>query len=138
MTIALGRLGRVKKNGTEIGKVTTPTLNSSAGTIDLTSLGDDWMKYATGMNQYTLDFTMFMVSDDAGQNALYTAWQNKTGLNDIELWVDATTYFACDTVTDSEAEMLVTTYNVSYDNNSAVAVKVTLTGSGPLTKETSV
>lgn len=136
MTIALGRIGRVKKNGVEIGKITTPTLTGSAGTIDLTSLGDDWMKYAIGMNDYTIAFTMFMVSADSNQNAIYTAWQTKTGLTDIELWVDSTTYFECDVITDTEAEMLVTGYNVTFDNVSAVAVAVTLTGSGPITKTT--
>jgi hypothetical protein len=132
--IDLGRIGRVKKNSVEIGKITAPTLSCAAGTIDLTSLGDDWSKFAIGLNSYTISFNMFMVSTDSAQNAIFTAYNTKTGLTDIEIWTDATAYYTCDISTDSEAEMLVTGYNITFDNNSAVSVAVTLTGSGPIYK----
>ena len=136
MTIALGRIGRLKKNGVEIGKITTPSLTISSTTIPLSALGDDWDKVAVGMNSYVLAFTMFMVADDSNQNAIYTASVTKVGLTDIELWTDSTTYFECNVIADPEAQMIVESYAITFDNESAVAIAVSLKGSGPITKTT--
>jgi hypothetical protein len=133
--ISLGRECRLKKNSVVIGKVTAPSLSCSAGTIDLTSLGDLWNTFATGMSSYTLSFNLLMVREDANQNAIWTAFETRTALNDIELWLDSTCYITCDVAgadPDYPPEMVVTSYNITLDNNSAVQVAVTLTGSGPI------
>lgn len=134
MSVSLGRQGTLKKNGVTVAKITAPNLSCSAGTIDLTSLGDLWNKFATGMGSYTLSFNMLMVSDDATQNAIWSAFENRTELTDLALYVDSTGYFTCDTDSDAEASMVVTGYNITFDNNSAVQVAVTLQGNGPIRK----
>ena len=134
MAVSLGRQGTLKKNEVTVSKITAPSLSCSAGTIDLTSLGDLWDKFATGMGSYTLSFNMLMVSDDVTQNAIWSAFENRTELTDISLYVDSTSYFTCDIDADSEASMVVTGYNVTFDNKSAVQVAVTLQGNGPLKK----
>lgn len=135
MAAALGRTARIKKNNADIAKVTSGTFSGSSSTIDLSSLGDEWDKFAIGMNSYTISMNTLMVTDNTSQNALYTAWVNKTKLTDIEIYIDSTTSIVIDTSTDTEAGMYVTGYNITFDNGSAVGVDITIQGSGPIKKE---
>jgi len=132
MAVTLGRNVTIKKNDVTIAKVTSGSFSGSAGTIDLTSLGDQWNKFAIGMNEYTIDMTILTVSDNTEQNAIRDAFIDKTELTDISIHLDSTTIIDIDTDTDSEASMIVSSWALTIDNGSAVEQAVTLTGNGPI------
>jgi len=132
MAVLLGRTVTIKKNDVTIAKVTSGSFSGSAGTIDLTSLGDQWNKFGVGMNEYSIDMTILTVSDNTEQNAIRDAWIAKTELTDITINLDSTTIIECDIDTDSEASMIVSSWALTIDNGSAVEQAVTLTGNGPI------
>jgi hypothetical protein len=133
----LGRDCTIKKNDVTIGFARNVSVTVNGNTIDITALGDEWAKNAIGMSSYEVSFEYLYVKDNTEQNAIESAAFNRTALTDIEIYVDATTYYHCDIVTDADANMKVSSWGMTFDNENAVSVPVTLVGSGPIKKSSS-
>jgi len=134
--VKLGRNARIKLDGTVVARMTSMDITINNDTIDITSFGDEWMKFCRGMQSWTGTVNGYLDLDNAQQSTLVTAAEAGTLVSTLSFWVDSTTYFSSDLVEDSEAGMYIDSYNFTADNNSVVSFSMSLTGSGPLTRTT--
>lgn len=132
--VNLGRNARIKLGGTVIARMTSMDVTINNDTIDITSFGDEWMKFCRGMQSWTATVNGHLDLGDASQSTLETAARAGTLVNNLQFFIDATNYFASDIVTDTEAGMFIDSYNFTGDNNSVVSFSMSVTGSGPLTR----
>ena len=137
MAVLLGRNSRILKNNVVVAKMTSMSLTIGEETIDVTSFGDQWMKYAIGMSSWTASISGFYIKDSTEQNALRAANINRTEITDLKFAIEysdstAQAYYECDTVTDAEAACIIDSMTVTSDNNSVVAFDMSVTGSGPI------
>jgi len=129
--VKLGREARIKLGGVVVARMTSMDITISNDTLDITSFGDEWAKFCRGMQSWTGSVTGHLDLDDASQSTLVDAAESGTLVDDLSFWVDSTTYFASDLVTDSEAGLYIDSYNFTADNNSIVSFTMALTGNGP-------
>ena len=132
MAVILGRDSRIKKNNVVVSKMSSFSLSVNDEEIDITSFGDVWAKNAIGMRNWQASVSGFYIKDNTEQNAIRAANINGTQLTDIEFYLDATSYYDIDVVTDNEAACTVTSFTITSDNNSVVAFDAEFSGSGPI------
>lgn len=132
MAVKLGRNSRIKLGTTVIARMRSFEININNEMIDITSFGDEWAKFARGMQSWTASVEGHLDLDDASQLTLVTAAEDGTILQNLRFYIDSTTYFAVDLVEDSEAGCFVDTYTPTSDNNNTVQFTMAVTGSGPL------
>jgi predicted secreted protein len=135
--IKLGRNSRVKLNGVTVARMKSFSLSENNETLDVTSFGDTHLKYERGMQSWTASISGHMDVDDASQSTLRTAARAGSKLTDLELYVDSTAYYSCDTDTDAEACCIISSFSRNAEHNGIVSFDMEVTGSGPL-KETGV
>lgn len=133
----IGRNCNFKKNDVVVENARNVTMAVNGTVIDYSSLGDEWRKILIGMSSYSFSFEYMYTLSNTEQNAIEYAALNRTSLNDVQIFIDSTSYFTCDVATDADACMLVSDWNVTFNNDDVVVVSVTLQGSGPLHKTTS-
>jgi predicted secreted protein len=132
MSVILGRNSRIKLGTTTIAKMTTFELAINNEMIDITSFGDEWAKFARGMQSWTASVSGHIDLDDASQSTLVDAAEDGTILTNLRFYIDSTTYFAVNLVEDADAGCFVNSYTPTSDNNSTVKFTMAVTGSGPL------
>ncbi len=132
MAVILGRNSRIKKNSVTIAKMTSMSITIGDETIDITSFGDNWAKFAIGMRNWTASISGFYVKDNTEQNALRTANIGGTSITDLTFYIDSTSFYDIDTVSDTESACVIDTFTVTSDNNAVVAFDMTVTGTGVL------
>lgn len=136
MAVKLGRNARIKLDNTTIARMTSFEITHNSQTIDITSFGDRFSKFASGMLSWTGTITGHMDLDDASQSTLDTAARAGNTIANMRFYIDATTWFQCDTATDAEANLIIDSYSFNTDNNSVVSFTMSVTGSGGLSRET--
>ena len=129
--VNLGRNARIKLGTVTIARMTSMDVTISNDTIDITSFGDEWAKFCRGMQSWTASIAGHLDLDDVSQAALVDAAEGGTLINDLRFYIDSTTYFASDLVTDAEAGLYIDSYNFTADNNSVVSFTMSVTGNGP-------
>ena len=132
MSVILGRNSRIKKNSVTVAKMSSFSLSVNDEEIDITSFGDVWAKNAIGMRNWSASVSGFYIKDNTEQMAIRAANINGTQLTDIQFFLDATSYYSIDTITDTEAACTVTSFTITSDNNSVVAFDAEFSGSGPI------
>jgi len=132
--VNLGRNARIKLGTVTIARMTSMDVNINNSTIDITSFGDDWMKFCLGMQAWTATITGHLDLDDASQSTLVAAAENGTLITNLRFYIDSTNYFASNLIEDSEAGLYIDTYNFTADNNSVVSFSMSVTGNGPLSR----
>jgi len=135
--VKLGRESRIKLDGVVVARMTSFDITISNDTLDITSFGDEWTKFCRGMQSWTGSVSGHLDLDNTEQAAFVAAAENGTLVDGLSFWVDSTTYFASDLVTDPEAGLYIDSYNVTSDNNSIVSFTMSLTGNGPFKRFTS-
>lgn len=134
MAVKLGRNARIKLGTVEVARMTSMTLNRSNETIDITSFGDQDTKFKRGMRSWTISVAGHLDLDDASQKSLVDAAEEGAEVTDLRLYIDSTSYYYIDTVTDAEAAAFVDSYSWNTDNNSVVSFDMSFTVSGPLAR----
>ena len=132
--VNLGRNARIKLDEVTIARMTSMDVNINNSTIDITSFGDNWMKFCLGMQAWTATITGHLDLDDVSQATLVDAAENGTLINNLRFYIDSTNYFAANLVEDAEAGLYIDSYNFTADNNSVVSFSMSVTGNGPLTR----
>ena len=132
--VNLGRNARIKLDTTTIARMTSMDVTINNETIDITSFGDESMKFCRGMQSWTATITGHLDLDDASQSTLVDAAEQGTLVNNLRFYIDATNYFAADIVADPEAGLYIDSYNFTADNNSVVSFSMSVTGNGVLTR----
>ena len=130
--VSLGRNARIKLDEVVIAKMKSFDLTINNGTIDITSFGDQWAKFCVGMRSWTATITGSLDLDDVSQSTLLDANESGDALTNLRFYVDTTSYYACDLITDPEAGIIIDSYGVTADNESVVSFTMSVTGSGPL------
>lgn len=113
----------------KIGEVTNVTLSVTSNQIDVTSLDSSgWMESISGLNSWTASADAFYIDGNASQEAAYAALaarntmlfrfysKNQSGKNK---W---------------EGTAFIETWELSQSKDAAVALKLTLKGTGALVK----
>ena len=129
--VNLGRNARIKLDNITIARMTSFDVTINNDTIDITSFGDEWAKFCRGMQSWTGTITGHLDLDDPSQSTLVDAAEGGTLVDNLRFYIDSTTYFASDLVTDPEAGLYIDSYNFTADNNSVVSFSMSLTGNGP-------
>ena len=130
--VILGRLSRIKLSGVTVAKMNSMSVTIGNETIDITSFGDEWAKFARGMRSWTASISGFYNKLDASQKTLLEAAEDGTELNTIEFYLDSTAHYDIDVITDPEAACIIDSLTITSDNNSVVSFDMAITGSGPI------
>ncbi len=129
-----GRYSAVKIGATLIRGQDTWNLTRSAKEVDDSEFGSEWEKKDLGMMSWKADFNGKVRLDDAGQQALEDAFENKTLLSDLRLYVNTTVYYAPNTAADSEAGGRVSELTIGAKHDGVATVKISISGNGPVKK----
>jgi len=135
MAEILGRNSRIKLGTNTIAKMRTLSVSIGNETIDITSFGDTWAKFARGMQSWTASISGMMDLDDAYAIQFLEAAENGTELTTLRFYMDATNYYYIDVVADPDASCFVDSVNITSDNNSVVSFDATITGNGPIARQ---
>lgn len=130
----LGRNSRIKLGTNNIAKMRTLSVTIGNETIDITSFGDEWAKFARGMQSWTASISGMMDLDDAYAIQFLEAAENGTELTNLRFYMDSTNYYYIDVVSDVDASCFVDSVNITSDNNSVVSFDATITGNGPIAR----
>ena len=131
MAEILGRNSRIKLGTNDIAKMRTLSVTIGNETIDITSFGDEWAKFARGMQSWTAAIGGMMDLDDTYALQFLTAG---TELTTLRFYMDSTNYYYIDTVEDADASCIIDSISITSDNNSVVAFDATITGNGPIAR----
>jgi len=135
MSEILGRLSRIKLGTNTIAKMRTLSVVIGNETIDITSFGDEWAKFARGMQSWTASISGMMDLDDTYALQFITAAEEGTELTTLRFYMDSTNYYYIDTVEDPDASCIIDSITITSDNNSVVAFDATITGNGPIARQ---
>lgn len=130
--IKIGRESRIKLGTDVIARMKSFNITETTEPLDVTSFGDTHMKYEAGFRAWTASISGHMDVADSYQTTLRTAARAGTKITDIRFYVDATAYYYVDTVTDSEAALIITSFTRTAEHNGIVSFDMEVTGSGPL------
>lgn len=136
MATYLGANSSVKIGDTIVAALSEWTLDITSDAIKQGVFGSTWGKaHGTGETNWNGSFSgMLDISDTDGQEVLMNAVVSGTLIDDLRLYVDDTTYWAPDTVTDSEAGCYITSYNSTATHGDIIKVSVSFEGTGPVHK----
>lgn len=108
-----------------IGGQSGATLNRSTNVIEVSSKdGNGWTESIAGMKSWSVECEGFMVKDDAGLDALETAWENGDSIT-VEIEYNGNTY---------SGEAILSDFPNEFPQDDAVTFSISLTGSGALQK----
>lgn len=134
MAEILGRNSRIKLGTNTIAKMRTLSVTIGNETIDITSFGDEWAKFARGMQNWTASISGMMDLEDTYALQFIEAAENGTELASLRFYMDSSNYYYIDTVTDTDASCIVDSITITSDNNSVVSFDATITGNGPIAR----
>jgi len=135
MSEILGRNSRIKLGTNDIAKMRTLSVTIGNETIDITSFGDEWAKFARGMQSWTASISGMMDLDDIYALQFLQAAEEGTELTDLRFYMDSTNYYYIDTVEDPDASCIIDSLTITSDNNSVVSFDATITGNGPIARQ---
>jgi TP901-1 family phage major tail protein len=108
-----------------IGGQSGATLNRSTNVIEVSSKdGNGWTESIAGMKSWSVECEGFMVKDDAGLDALETAWENGNSIT-VEIVYNGNTY---------SGEAILSDFPNEFPQDDAVTFSISLTGTGALSK----
>jgi len=87
------------------------------------------------MQSWTAAISGMMDLDDAYAVQFLEAAENGTELATLRFYMDSTSYYYIDTVTDPDASCFVDSVTITSDNNSVVSFDATITGNGPIARQ---
>lgn len=112
-----------------IGGQSGATLNRSTNVIEVSSKdGAGWTESIAGMKSWNVECEGFLVKDDAGLDALETAWENGDSIT-VEIAYNGNTY---------TGEAILSDFPNEFPQDDAVTFSISLTGSGALSKAPTV
>ena len=139
-----GRDARVTVNADTTEKIVTEigswNIDTSADEIDTTAFGDGWGKSDVGMKKWSGSLSGFSdPADTTGQDVLYQAFLSGSLIGDIRFYLEYSEtsgadikYIEPDTVSDANAGLRVTSWNVTQDKANVASLSMNFSGSGPL------
>lgn len=131
--IKLGRESKITIGTETVARMTSFNLTENNEMLDVTSFGDTHMKYERGFQSWTASISGHIDLDDTEQQTLRVAAREGTKLTTIRFYVDSTSYYSIDTVSDSEAGCFIASFSVSDEHTGVVSFTMEVTGSGPIT-----
>jgi hypothetical protein len=113
--------------------MTSFNLTENNEMLDVTSYGDTHSKFERGFQSWTASISGHIDLDDSQQQTLRTAARAGTKITDIRFYVDSTSYYYVDTLTDTEACCFISSFSVADEHTGVVSFDMQVTGSGPIT-----
>ncbi|MDT0149981.1 phage tail protein [Priestia aryabhattai] len=112
-----------------IGGQSGATLNRSTNIIEVTSKdGGNWAESLAGVKSWSVECEGFLVLNDAGLEALETAWEDGEEV-EVELEYNGTVY---------TGQALISDFPNEFPQDDAVTFSLSMTGTGALLKNPSV
>jgi len=133
MAFLYGKDGTVKIGSNEVIQVRSWKIEGTTTTQDVTCLGDDFTKEIPMICKWTGTVeALFDPGDTNGQLALHNAWINKTKIQDLKLYLDATKYYAPDTGAEASAGAYVSGIGPTQVQSGIATCEFTVVGYGPI------
>lgn len=108
-----------------VGGQSGATLNRSTNVIEVTSKdGNGWAESIAGIKSWSVECEGFLVKDDAGLEALETAWENGDTI-EVELEYNGKVY---------SGDAILSDFPNEFPQDDAVSFSISLTGTGALQK----
>lgn len=134
MAIHLGKNARLKIETNTVGRINSFNLTMGGTTVETTSFGDSFEKKALVMQGYTGSCEGWWDETDTYQNQLQSVAASGGDISDLRFYVDEDTYYAADTVADTEATCFITNFATNADKAGVVNFTMSFEFSGPVLK----
>ena len=132
MALKAGKNATIKLADELLARMISFNLTFNNETIDAIYFGSDWVKAIGGIQGATASVSGFLDTDSTSQITFRQAAEDHTMLTTLRLYVDATHYYAPDTVSDTEAGVWIESFNITADNGSIVSFDASLKYNGPI------
>jgi len=131
--VNLGKNTKMTIGTEQVARINTMSITVNASNVDITELGDDWMKHCVTMLDWNASIEGYMDLSDTEQNTLHSIALSGGMLpNNIRFYDDETNYWTPDTATDAEAKASVETYTWNSDPQGIVTINMSIKGNGPI------
>jgi hypothetical protein len=132
MSLKIGTNATVKIGTTTVANMASWSINDTRPVIEANPFGTTNREIAgTGNRTVNGSISGYLDIDDAtGQDVINTAYDGRTTVSGFRLYVDSTNYYACDTATDSDAGVYITSRNISAAQNEVIPVEFAFEVSG--------
>jgi len=131
--VKLSNNARITLGGDTVARLKSCGINFGFGEVDISSLTDEYDKYCQGSGNATITADFDLDLDDPAQSQLDEYGRKGGQFNDLRVYFDSTTYFACDIITDPQADMFITSWNPSAPGkNETISGSMTIRVNGPL------
>jgi len=136
MATKSGTNATAKIGSTTIANLANWTISDNTEALEAPVFGDTNNKvHGMGTRKVSGSVSGYLDVDDTnGQEALNSAYTDRTSVIDFRLYIDATTYYSPDTVTDTDACVYITSVNISAAQNEIIPVEFTFVVSGAWTR----
>lgn len=134
MAVITGKNSAIKIATTTILDMTDWSINISGEYAEATVFGTEWTKVGgQGLKSATFSMSgLINTADTTGQNILESAVISGTKLTTLRFYLDATNYWAPDTVTDTDAGAYCKTFNSTAVPNDMLKLTVDGIFTGPI------
>lgn len=137
MAVQLGKNAALYWNGTRMARINNYNVTVNGVSVDVTELGDDWESSRIVINNWAAAIEGYFDLSDTQQLALHTKAISGGEITELEFYEqEGGYYWKADTVTDSEAMMMVESYNWVVDKSGVLTFTMGLKGSGPVIRTT--
>lgn len=132
MSEILGKGAFINVDGVLVARMRSFSLTVNGEVVDATAFGASWIKNLQVINGWTATVEGMTDILSTEQTTLRDANEDGTKLTAIDFYLDSTSCYECDLVTDAEAGAYISSYVVNAENKNVVNFTMTVTGTGPL------
>lgn len=122
----------LKINSTNVAKITSLTITTNSEPLDASNIDSDWVQYCEGLKSWTANAAGYLLPTDAGQNLMMSKALSGGQFDDIEFYEQSDGYWwEPDTVTDTNAGMVLESFEWTGEYNGLLTFSASFLGSGP-------
>ena len=128
----LGKGAFINVDGVLVARMRTFSLTVNGEVVDATAFGASWIKNLQVINGWTATVEGMTDLDSTEQTTLRDANVDGTKLTAIDFYLDSTSCYEVDLITEPEAGAYISSYVVNAENKNVVNFTMTVTGTGNL------
>lgn len=135
--IKLGKNAKIQIGANEVARMNSFNFTVTNTTVPTDSFGDDFDKSVIVKQGWSASIEGYYDDDDTYNSNLQSLALSGGEIDDLRLYVDSSSYYAPDTVTDTEATAIIESFNPTAEKSGIVSFTMAIKGSGPIKKTTS-
>lgn len=130
--VNLGKNTKLTLDTDQVARINSMTITVNSSNVDITALGDDWMKHCVTVLEWNATVDGYLDLTDTEQNTLHSKALSGGMVDNIRFYDDDTNYWTPDTATDADAKCSIESYNWNADVNGIVSFTMNFKGNGPI------